>query len=243
MAFLRRCFCADKAETIPIVPRTIATPALALLPDLHASSMGNDRLCDDCQYWDNIQDVCAFMKQEDLETRRTSLANILRRRSCMVCRVIASAVQTKAELLGWPITDTRSIQVVKGGAFELFPLDETGPTMKAVQKAREQPGHSHRIIKCVLYVNMYNNKDPKEVDFAKQLSWHWWPAPSLGLQLLLDYEGNPVRLADIKLWEDEYIDTKAVKRWISNCESQHSGECRENIKQSLPAHFKLINVD
>jgi hypothetical protein len=237
MAFLCRCFRVDKAEAIPLAPRTIATPTLALLPDLQANFIGNDRLCDACQYWDNTQDVCTFMKQEDLKTRRTSLANMLQRRSCMVCQVIASAVQTKAKLLGWPITDTRRIQVVKGGAFE------TGPAMKAVQKAQERLEHSHKSMKCVLYLDMYNNKDPEEADFAKRLSWHWWPAPSLGLQLLLQYDGNPVRLANVKLWEDEYIDMKVMKRWISNCESQHSGRCQEKITQSLPAHFKLINVD
>jgi hypothetical protein len=182
-------------------------------------------------------------KEEYIKTRRTSLADMLQKRSCMVCRAIASAVQAKAESLGLQIADTRRVQIVKGGVFELSPRDETGPTMRAVQKGRKRLEHSHKRIKGVLYLDMYHNKDPQEADPSKQLSWHWWPSPSLGLQLLLKYDGSPVQLANVKLWEDEYINTKVIKGWISNCKSQHSGRCQVNITQSLPSHLKLINVD
>jgi hypothetical protein len=244
MVFLFSCFGADKAEATSIAPRIVGSQAESLLPNPRNNSKRNAQLCDNCQYWDNIQDVFAFMTTSgSMKRKPTSLADMLQHNACIICRVIAPAVQTKTESLGWRITDTGHVQIVVGGAFKVPRVQETTPTREGTTKTRKTLESPPKSIKCVLYLDVYHQKESFESDFTKERSWHWWPAPSLGLQLLLVYDEDPIRITNVNLWEEKYFDTNAMQRWISDCESQHAGQCQKNITKGLPAHFKLINID
>jgi hypothetical protein len=126
MVFLFSCFGADKAEATSIAPRIVGSQAESLLPNPRNNSKRNAQLCDNCQYWDNIQDVFAFMTTSgSMKRKPTSLADMLQHNACIICRVIAPAVQTKTESLGWRITDTGHVQIVVGGAFKVPRVQET----------------------------------------------------------------------------------------------------------------------
>ncbi|KAF2125639.1 HET-domain-containing protein [Dothidotthia symphoricarpi CBS 119687] len=105
-----------------------------------------------------------------------------------------------------------------------------------------KPKNPPRYIKCVLYLDLYHQQDPPEIRL-KELNWHWWLAPTLGLPLVLEYGKYPTRLVDANVWEEKYFDVNAMKRWISDCESQHGRQCQENMTKGLPKHFKLIDID
>lgn len=238
MTCLLRCFDTNKAEATLIAPRVVSGQEESSLHDLRIIPKGNVYLCDDCQYWNNVDDIFTFMRP--VRRRPDALTIMLQQNACTICRVIASAVQLKIKSLDWHVSDTNHVQIYVGGAFRVPDLKGTKP--KRIS-AKERSAWSHKFVKCVLYLDIYNQKEPLEQDHAKKLTWHWWSAPSIGLQLLLEYDGHPVRLANVDLWEEKFIDTKAMKWCISDCETRHTGLCQKNSTKRLPAQFKLINVD
>ena len=212
----------------PLSFRTWLDSFLTLSEDLVFStdvSLPHLSLCRICKAWNNPQHLFNIeLLYED--PRVVTLGSLLQGNTCSVCQLISAVVMSKMQMTDTNPQNASDIRVLIGPAF-LFPnrgiLESDSPTC-----GRKQ-------LKCVLWLQIHENPyTPPPTDPRVH--------PSIGLQLLLSYEGksHPL-LTRIAVWDGPYFNTRLVKAWINDCMHNHGDKCI-NISTRVPTGLRLIDV-